>query len=230
MIEISDLRFSYPDGTPALKGVDLCVPEGCRMGLVGCNGAGKSTLLWHLNGLLEGTGDVAVAHMAVSHGSLKRLRQRVGLVFQNPDDQLFMPTVFDEVAYAAVNAGFDPGEVTQRTRRALELVGMSGVERRHPINLSTGQKKRVAIASVMVTDNELLVLDEPSAGLDPAGRRDLISLLRSLDRTMVIASHDLSLVEDLCDRVAVMLDGRVARTGPTAELLADAELLAGCGL
>lgn len=229
-IELHDLRFSYPDGTLALDGISLSVEPGRRLGLIGPNGAGKSTLLLHLNGLLRGEGEVSILGLPVRAANLRAIRQHVGLVFQNPDDQLFMPTVFDEVAYAAVNAGYSREEVRQRVARALATAGMSGYEEKHPANLSMGQKKRIAIASVLVTDNEILALDEPSAGLDPAGRRALIELLDSFESTMLIATHDLALVEALCDTAAVMTSGAIVRVAPLSEVLGDTAFLEACGL
>jgi len=217
-VDIQDLHFRYPDGTEALAGVALQVVEGERLALIGPNGAGKSTLLLHLNGLLRGTGRVSVLQMPVEGRHLRAIRQQVGLVFQNPDDQLFMPSVFDEVAYAAINAGYPPEEVRVRAAEAMRATGISALEGKHPANLSLGQKKRVAIASVLVTDNRLLALDEPSAGLDPAGKRSLIALLQSLQSTMVIATHDLDFALTLCRRAAVMRDGRVTCTGILGEL------------
>jgi cobalt/nickel transport system ATP-binding protein len=227
---IENLRYTYPDGTEALRGVSLCVPEGARLGVVGPNGCGKSTLLLHLNGLLRGRGRLEVLGMPVEPPHLAQIRRAVGLVFQNPDDQLFMPTVFDEVAYAAVNAGLPADEVRRRVTSALSAVGLDGIEHKHPANLSLGQKKRVCIASVLVTDTRLLVLDEPSAGLDPAGGRALVALLSDLPQTMVIASHDLHLVGETCGRVALMAGGVITHVGDTAEVLADAALLAASGL
>ncbi len=229
-IEVEDLSFRYPDGTVALEEVGLRVPQGGRMALIGPNGAGKSTLMLHLNGLLRGQGSIKVLGQELAESNLSDLRRQVGLVFQNPDDQLFMPTVFDEVAFAAVNARYDTEEVQRRVAAALATVGMSGYEIKHPTNLSLGQRKRVCIASVLVTDNRILVLDEPSAGLDPAGRRDLIALLASLDSTLIIATHDLDLVRQLCPEAVVLRAGKVVKTGPTAELLGDAEFLRSCGL
>ncbi len=229
-IEVEDLTFHYPDGTLALEGVSLRVPQGGRMALIGPNGAGKSTLMLHLNGLLRGQGTIKVLGQELVERNIGNIRRHVGLVFQNPDDQLFMPSVFDEVAFAAVNAGYDTEEVRRRVSKALDTVGMSGYEDKHPTNLSLGQKKRISIASVLVTDNRILVLDEASAGLDPAGRRAIIALLDSLNSTLIIATHDLDLVEQLCPDVVVLQDGKVVRTGPTAEILGDAEFLRSCGL
>ncbi len=229
-IEITGLSFRYPDGTLALDGIDLAVPRAGRIALIGPNGAGKSTLMLHLNGLLHGDGTVKILGQELTDSTLPGIRRQVGLVFQSPDDQLFMPTVFDEVAYAAVNAGYDEETVRTRVAEALATVAMSEYADKHPINLSIGQKKRIAIASVLVTENRILVLDEPSAGLDPAGRRALISLLDSFSATLVIATHDLELVHRLCPEAVVLKAGSIIRTGPTAEILADTDFLTSAGL
>jgi len=229
-VDIGDLHFTYPDGTPALRGVDLQVRAGERLALLGPNGAGKSTLLLHLNGLLRGTGSVTVLGLPVIPSHLGVLRRQVGLVFQDPDDQLFMPSVGDEVAYGAINAGYERDEVRRRVADALAAVGLAGLEHKHPLNLSIGQQKRLAIASVLVTDSRLLVLDEPSAGLDPAGRRALLALLAGLPVTQVIATHDLDLAAELCGAAALMAEGRVARAGKTELILADTALLRECGM
>lgn len=217
-IDLRDVSFAYPDGSPALDRVTLRVPVGGRLALIGPNGAGKSTLLLHLNGLLRGTGEVMVLGMPAREPNLSVIRQRVGLLFQNPDDQLFMPSVFDEVAYAAINAGHPPDEVRRRVAQALAAVGMTGYEGKHPANLSVGQKRRIALASVLVTDAEVLVLDEPSAGLDPGGREDLMALLKSLGCTLVVATHDLVLAEEVCDRAAAIKAGRVLCTGSVQQV------------
>ena len=229
-IDIRDLHFSYPDGTPALEGVDLQVHEGARVALIGPNGAGKSTLMLHLNGLLHGQGFIRVLGMELTESNLATIRRQVGLLFQSPDDQLFMPTVFDEVAFAALNAGYSQQQVHEAVGRALDVAGMSGYEKRHPTNLSLGQKKRIALASVLVTDNRMLILDEPSAGLDPAGRRALMGLLAGLDSTLIVATHDLDLAATLCPQTVAISGGRVLRHGDTSEILADTAFLRECGL
>jgi cobalt/nickel transport system ATP-binding protein len=205
-----------------LRGIELQVAEGERVALLGPNGAGKSTLLLHLNGLLRGTGQVTVLGVPVTPPNLSAIRRQVGLVFQDPDDQLFMPSVFDEVAYAAINAGYDRAKVRRRVGDAVQATGLQGLDDKHPLNLSAGQKKRLAIAAVLVTDNRLLVLDEPSAGLDPAGRRSLLGLLGSLPSTMVIATHDWGFASSLCERGVVLGEGRVIRDAPLGELARDA--------
>jgi len=229
-VEIEDLRYTYPDGTAALRGVSLRLERGERLGLLGPNGAGKSTLLLHLNGLLGGEGEIRIAGERVEPGTLRSIRRRVGLVFQNPDDQLFMPRVFDDVAFGPLNAGHDGEEVRRRVARALAQVGMSGAEQRPPHHLSLGQKKRVAIATVLVLDCEVLVLDEPAAGLDPRGRRGMINLLRELPLTQIIATHDLDFALELCTRAAVLDEGRLIAEGDPAELLRDHALLEAHGL
>jgi len=229
-VEVEDLHYTYPDGTVALRGVCLRVGQGERLGLLGPNGAGKSTLILHLNGLLQGEGEVRIGEERVEARTLRSIRRRVGLVFQNPDDQLFMPRVFDDVAFGPLNAGHEEAEVRQRVGRALAQVGMSGSEERPPHHLSLGQKKRVAIATVLVLDCEVLVLDEPAAGLDPRGRRGMINLLRRLPLTQIIATHDLDFALELCPRVAVMDEGRVVTEGPAAEVLGDHALLEAHGL
>jgi cobalt/nickel transport system ATP-binding protein len=218
-VSIENLRFAYPDGTEALRGLDLQVREGERLAVLGNNGAGKSTLLLHLNGLLRGSGEVRVLGLPLIRRNLAAIRRQVGLVFQNPDDQLFMPTVFDETAYAAINAGYGREEVRRRVNEALSVTGLCGLEAKHPLNLSLGQRKRLTIASVLVTDNRLLVLDEPSAGLDPAGRTSLISLLSSLPSTLIVATHDLSFASASCERGVVIEDGVVVRDGALPDLV-----------
>ncbi len=225
-VRIAGLRFRYPDGTIALDGVDLRVVEGERVALLGPNGAGKSTLLLHLNGLLRGEGEVTVLGLPARGRAVQQLRRQVGLVFQSPDDQLFMPSVFDEVAYGALNAGLGWEEVQWRVSEALAVTGIAHLAEKHPDHLSLGQRKRVAIASVLVTDNRLLALDEPSAGLDPAGRTSLLELLCSLPATMIVATHDLEFAEALCTRAVAMREGRVYRTGSLAEIGADPTIFA----
>ncbi|MFQ5810025.1 MAG: energy-coupling factor ABC transporter ATP-binding protein [Armatimonadota bacterium] len=228
-IEIEDLSYTYPDGSPALRGVSLRVEEGETIGLVGPNGAGKSTLMLHLNGILSGDGSVRVFGKAVApdvdHG-----RSQVGLVFQNPDDQLFMPTVFDDVAFGPLNLGWPEARVREKVGEALAAVRAAGYESRSPHHLSIGEKKRVAIATVLVMECKVLALDEPATGLDPRGRRELIELLAELEATKVIATHDLAMVLELCDRVAVLNEGEVVMEGEAREVLGQRELLLSYGL
>lgn len=233
-LDVRDLRFVYPDGTVALRGVTLSVAAGEKVALVGPNGAGKSTLMLHLNGLLgevrDGQAPVTVAGLPVTRDNLPLVRARVGMVFQNPDDQLFSPTVFDDVAFGPLHMGLPEAEVRERVAWALAQVGMSELASRLSHHLSLGQKKRVAIATVLSMHPDMLVLDEPSAGLDPRARRSLITLLQALPLTMLIASHDLRLVRELLPRTVVMDEGVVVADGPTEALLADAALLEAHGL
>lgn len=229
-IEIEDLRFVYPDGQVALRGVSLAVAEGEKVGLVGPNGAGKSTLLLHLNGLLRGEGQVRILGTSVSRGELSRIRARVGLVFQNPDDQLFSSTVFDDVAYGPIYMGLPAHEVRSRVSRALSQVGLEGFEKRVPYHLSVGEKRRVSLATVLAMEPEILALDEPSSGLDPRARRGLIRFLGSLPQTILIATHDVRLVKELLPRTIILDQGKVVADGPTEQLLGDAELLERHGL
>ena len=230
VIAIDGLSFTYPDGRQALHGVSLAVQPGERVALTGPNGAGKSTLLLHLNGILSGEGHVTVAGLRVGGRSLGTVRRLVGLVFQDPDDQLFSPTVYEDVAFGPLYMGLAEAEVRRRVQQALAAVGAQGYEKRSPHHLSLGERKRVAIATVLAMEPEVLVLDEPSSGLDPRGRRALINLLRTLPQTQLIASHDLLLVRDLCSRTLILDAGRVVADGPTQQILADGQLLAAHGL
>ena len=229
-IEIKELVFTYPDGRQALCGVNLMVEPGHKMALVGPNGAGKSTLLLHLNGILQGQGTVTVAGLSMKNGNLGKIRAAVGLVFQNPDDQLFSPTVFDDVAFGPLHMGCTEHEVHHRVEEALAAVQMEDYINRVSHHLSIGEKKRIAIATVLSMDPEILVLDEPTAGLDPRARRNLIHLLRDLDMTMLVSSHDMALVAELFPQVAIMDGGRIVAEGETAEILADKALLKRHGL
>jgi len=229
-IAIHDLHFSYPDGRQALRDVSLRVQPGEKVALVGPNGAGKSTLLLHLNGILKGDGRVRVMGRQVAEPHLARIRAQVGLVFQDPDDQLFSPTVFDDVAFGPLYAGLPEEEVEHRVAWALAQVGLEGYAERISHHLSLGEKKRAAIATVLSMRPEVLALDEPTAGLDPRARRKLIELLQALPQTMVAATHDLRLVAEVFPRTVVLDGGRVVADGRTEELLADEDLLGAHGL
>ncbi len=229
-IEVSDLKFSYPDGHIALRGISFRIAPGEKVALVGPNGAGKSTLLLHLNGLLRGEGQITVCGLPLTTENLARVRRMVGLVFQNPEDQLFSPTVFDDVAYGPIYQGLDEAEVRQRVAQALEAVGMSHYAERVSHHLSIGEKKRVAIACVLSMRPEVLILDEPTAGLDPRARRTLIRLLQDLDMTMLISTHDLPMARELLPRTLVMDEGRIVADGPTQDVLSDRPSLEAHGL
>jgi cobalt/nickel transport system ATP-binding protein len=228
-IEVSSLSFTYPDGTPGLQGISLTVPEGASVALVGPNGAGKSTLLLHLNGLLDGSGEVAVLGKPVSE-DVDAARRAVGLVFQNPEDQLFMPTIFDDVAFGPLNLGWPTEKVREEVERALEAVGLAGYGHRSPHHLSLGEKKRASIATVLVMDCRILVLDEPTSGLDPRGRWELTELLNGLQTTKIIATHSLDFARATCSEAIVMDRGEIVTQGRAREVLEDRELLARHGL
>jgi cobalt transport protein ATP-binding subunit len=233
-IEVHDLFYSYPDGHEALKGVTLGIEPGEKVALLGPNGAGKSTLILHLNGILPcQKGRVRVCGVdvhACGKADLARVRASVGLVFQQPDDQLFSPTVFDDVAFGPIYQGLREPEVRQRVAGALANVHMSDFADRVSHHLSVGQKKRIAIATVLSMQPEVLVLDEPTAGLDPRGRRELINLLRELPQTMLVSTHDLHMVQELFPRTVIMDQGHVVADGVTQQLLADDALLHAHGL
>lgn len=231
MLTISNLSYHYPDGTPALREIDLTIAAGERVALLGVNGAGKSTLLLQLNGTLRpSSGAIVVDGLPVTPQNLRQIRARVGLVFQDPDDQLFSPTVFEDVAFGPLYMGLAPAEVDRRVQQALQAVGMTGYEQRPPHRLSLGQRKRVALATVLAMQPSLLALDEPSAGLDPRARRGLSELLRTLPQTMLVSTHDLALVADVFPRVIVLAEGRVVADEATSSLLADHDRLLQYGL
>jgi cobalt/nickel transport system ATP-binding protein len=226
VISARDLRFAYPNGAPGLSGLDLEVRQGERVAVIGPNGAGKTTLMLHLNALLRGQGELEVAGLRVGHDDVRDLRARVGLVFQDPDDQLFMPTVREDVAFGPLNAGCSRAEVEDRIREALTAVRMLEHADRAPHQLSLGQRRRVAIATVLAMRPSLLVLDEPSANLDPRTRRELMELLDTVERTMLVVTHDLPLAATLCERAVILAGGRIVADGPCREILADEALLA----
>jgi cobalt transport protein ATP-binding subunit len=225
-LELAGLTHRYPDGTDALRGVDLVIAPGEAVGLVGPNGAGKSTLALAVVGFLHPTaGSVKVFGTQVGHPTLAAVRRRVGLVFQNPDDQLFMSTLFDDVAFGPLNLGLPEEEVRRRVSAALAGVGLAGLDGKFPGHLSGGQKRSAALAGVLAMGPDLLLLDEPSSNLDPAGRRALITQLAALPQAKLVTTHDLELVLDLCPRVVVLDAGRVVADGPALEILADGALM-----
>ena len=229
-LTVDNLSFHYPDGHPALKGVSLQIKQGEKVALVGPNGAGKSTLMLHLNGILGSDSPVQVAGLALTKTNLPVIRAKVGVVFQNPDDQLFSPTVFEDVAFGPLHMGLPEVEVRERVARALEQVGMSHYAERLSHHLSVGEKKRIAIATVLSMEPEILVLDEPSAGLDPRARRSLITLLRDLPLTMLVSTHDMLMVRELFARMIIMDEGRVVADGSTQVLMENVALLEAHGL
>ena len=233
-VAVNNLEFSYPDGRPALRGVELSIGSGEKVAILGPNGAGKSTLLLHLNGLLHArSGNVAIMGREVQEGDkrgLQEIRALVGVVFQDPDDQLFSPSVHDDVAFGPIYMGLPGNEVEARVSDALSQVGLGGYEDRMPFHLSGGEKKRAAIASVLSMRPQVLALDEPSAGLDPRARRGLIQLLDRLEQTIIVTTHDMHMVKDIFPRVVIMDGGKVVADAPTHEILSDEALLEEHGL
>lgn len=229
-IRIEHLSYCYPDGQQALSDISLTVNAGESVALIGPNGAGKSTLLLHLNGILHNNGAVRIFGEHIDDSNLKRIRCKVGLIFQNPDDQLFSSTVFDDVAFGPINMAYPEAEVRERVKRALEWTGMAGYEKRSPYHLSIGEKKRIAIATVLSMDPEILALDEPTSSLDPRSKWSLISLLKGLPLTKIVATHDLELVRALCTRTVILDHGKIIADGATERILSDIALLAAHGL
>jgi cobalt/nickel transport system ATP-binding protein len=230
-IAVERLAFAYPDGRQTLFGVDLTIAAGERVALLGPNGAGKTTFVLHLNGILgavtggTGSGAVRIGGLPVERANLQEVRRRVGLVFQDPDDQLFMPTVADDVGFGPANLGLRGDELRARVLEALDQVGMAQFVDRPPHHLSFGQRRRVAVATVLAMRPQVLVLDEPSSNLDPASRRELADILTGLDVTVLMVTHDLPYALQLCSRAVLMDEGRIVADGATRELLADRELM-----
>ena len=230
-ISAQNLQYTYPDHTPALQGVNFLITHGESVALIGGNGAGKSTLLSLLVGIVFPTaGAVAVGGVEMTHKTATEIRRRIGLVFQNPDDQLFMPTVLDDVAFGPLNMGFSPEKVKQLANEALLTVGAASLGKRSSHRLSTGEKRAVSIASVLAMTPDILLMDEPTSGLDPWSRRQLIHLLRNFGHTRLIATHDLDFAMDVCQRTLVLQNGRIVADGPTSEIMCNEELLASCRL
>jgi len=231
IVAANQLSFSYADGTAALTDLTFSIHHGESVAIVGANGAGKSTLLLHLNGTLTpGAGQVRIGDYPLTKETLAEVRRTVGMVFQDPDDQLFMPTVGEDVAFGPLNLGFPVDEVENRVQDALQQVDALHLRERPPFRLSGGEKRAVAIATVLAMSPDILVMDEPTTGLDPLSRRRLIELLHGFRHTKIIATHDLDLVLDLCPRTIVLHQGTVAADGPTAELFRDEALLTRCHL
>jgi cobalt/nickel transport system ATP-binding protein len=230
-VRITRLNYSYPDGTKALEGIDLDIRPGERVGIVGPSGAGKSTLLLHLNGVLTGTGIVRIMGQPVDGGDLRQIRRQVGLVFQDPNDQLFCPTVFEDVAFGPLNLAMPHDQITPRVEKALRDVGLEqSIRYRSSHHLSLGERKRVAMAAVLVMEPAVLALDEPTSNLDPRNRRHLIELVTSLPASLIIATHDLELVLSVCQRAVLMDRGRIWADGEPGKILGDAPLMDQHGL
>lgn len=230
-LEVRNLAFSYPDGHKAIKNVSFTIHHGESVGIIGANGAGKSTLLMLLMGVLSPSGgEVLVGDVQVTKNTLAMIRQRLGMVFQDPDDQLFMTTVYDDVAFGPRNYKLTEQEVKNRVTKALELVGIAHLKDRAPFKLSGGEKRSAAIASILSMTPDVLIMDEPTSALDPKSRRRVIALLNSFTHTKIITSHDLDMVLDCCKRIIVLKDGEIAADGSAAEILSDSTLLDSCGL
>jgi cobalt/nickel transport system ATP-binding protein len=227
VVEVRDLQYAYPDGHPALRGLSFSIADGETVAIVGANGAGKSTILLHLNGcLMPQAGTVRIRDLPVSKRTLPDVRRTVGMVFQDPDDQLFMPTVYEDVAFGPLNLGLPAEEVDRRVMHALSIVGAVHLKYRPPYRLSGGEKRAVAIASVLSMSPTILVMDEPTSNLDPQARRRLIELLKTFEQTIIVATHDLDMAFDLCARTIVVKEGGILADGPSREILQDAALLA----
>lgn len=231
IVEVKDLEHVYPDGTSGIRGISLRITHGESVAVIGPNGAGKSTLLHHLNGFLIPTsGSVEIGHAPLTRQTLPKIRRTVGMIFQDPDDQLFMPTVYDDVAFGPNNMDIPADEVDRRVIEALSRMGIEHLRDKPPYRLSAGEKRRAAIATVLSMMPDILVLDEPTTGLDPFARRQLISILKEFTHTKIIATHDLDLVADTCARTVVLHDGSVRADGPTLEVFRNEALLAECHL
>lgn len=225
IIIIEELSYSYPDGTQALRNVSLNVFPGEKVGIIGANGAGKSTLILHLNGLFLTDGKVEIGGTPVSRKTVKEIRRRVGLVFQNPDDQLFCPTLYDDVAFGPRNMGIGEEKMAGIVEQTLAKVGLDGKGNRGSFHLSFGEKRRASLATVLSMSPEILVFDEPTSGLDPRGRTEIIKLLDSIGGTQIIVSHDLTNLKRMVERVVLMAEGEVIADGSVEEILSDEELL-----
>jgi len=231
IVEVKHLRHVYPDGTIALRDVSFRIHHGESVAIIGANGAGKSTLLLHLNGYLApSSGEIRIGDFPLTPHTLSEIRRTVGMVFQDPDDQLFMPTVFDDVAFGPMNLGFSAEQARERVVAVLEQVGAAHLQDKPPYNLSGGEKKRVAIATVLSMSPDILVMDEPTSGLDPFARRQLIGLLKDFHHTRIFTSHDLDMVLELCDRTIVLHNGEIKADGPTLDIFNNDSLLAACRL
>ena len=219
LIEVRDLRFDYPDGTPALRGVDFVLRAGEAVAILGANGSGKTTFLLHLVGLLQGEGEIRVCGQPLNRRTVQFARQKIGVLFQDSDDQLFMPTVAEDVAFGPLNMGLESGEVRRRVEQSLERVGMREAAERPPYHLSAGEKRRVALAGVLAMDPEIILLDEPATFLDPPGRSALIDILHALPQAKMIVTHDLDLARHLAGRAVFFKAGRIAGDGPREEII-----------
>jgi len=231
-VRITRLSYTYPDGTKALEGIDLDVAQGERIAIVGPSGAGKSTLLLHLNGVLEGSaGTVRIMGLNLEPANLRQIRRQVGLLFQDPNDQLFCPTVFEDIAFGPLNLSVPRDEIPRRVEKALADAGLDySMRSRTSHHLSLGERRRVSLAAVLAMEPAILGMDEPTSNLDPRNRRHLIDVIRGLNATMIIAAHDLELVLDVCSRTVLMDKGKIWADRETVSMLSDAQLMDSHGL
>jgi len=225
IISIKNLSFKYHDGSEALKNLSLAISENERVAFVGGNGAGKSTLLLHLNGILQGEGDVKIYGKELRKSNLTEIRKIVGILFEDPDDQLFCPTVSEDIAFGPLNLELSENEIKSRVKDSLAKVGLEGFENRSPHRLSYGEKKRIALATLFAMEPKILALDEPTSNLDPKSRRKLIEILKSFNGTVILATHDLECVLELCERTIVLKNGEILKDGSTRDILANEKLM-----
>jgi cobalt/nickel transport system ATP-binding protein len=231
MISIKELVFKYPDGHLALDGINLSVSAGESVGIIGSNGAGKSTLLLHLNGTLRPTtGTISISSLPVDDRNIRAIRRKVGMVFQDPDDQLFMPTVSEDIAFGLLNLGLPENEVKEKTDAILNRFGMSAYADKMPHHMSLGEKKKIALAGILVLEPEIIVFDEPTANLDLHSRKDFIEILKGLKQTRIIASHNLEMIARVTQRVIVINKGKIIADGPAKDIVSDTALLETNGL
>ena len=226
MIDVDDISFTYPDGHSVLSGLSCQIKKGEKVALIGPNGAGKSTFMSHLNGVqLASSGRICIDGVEINKKTLKDVRRKVGIVFQDPDDQLFCPTVFDDVAFGPLNLGLEKSQIEERVKQALQVVGLEGFEERSSFHLSFGERKRLALATVLSYQPDILVFDEPSTNMDPMNRRKLINWLKESDKTILLCTHDLDIALEVCDRCMMLTDGKILAEGLTKEILYDRKLL-----
>lgn len=224
MIHVQNLSYTYPDGTKALEGVSFSINTGCKAAILGPNGAGKSTLIRLLNGTMVGEGQIVIDSVEISKKTISELHQKVGVVFQNPDDQLFCPTIFEDVAFGPLNLGLSEREISMRVNEALQEVGLTGYEQRSSFHLSFGERKSACLATVLAMKPLIYIFDEPSSNLDPFHRRRIIEFIQRLDKTVLVATHDLDLVLDTCTDILLLNRGQLVTRGDL-DMLKDRTLL-----
>ena len=230
MITFNNVSFRYEKEKPVLQDVSFHVAPGSKTGLIGANGAGKSTLLMLLCGLEQGSGEITVGGLAVTPDNLSAVRQKIGFVMQNSDQQMFMPTVYEDMLFAPLNYGISREDADRRINEVLQQLQITELKRRHNHRLSGGEKRMAAIGVILVNNPEVILMDEPTSALDPANRRMIIKTIRELPQTCLITSHDLDMILDTCERAILLHDGRVRAAGPAGEILRDRPLLEACHL